>query len=73
MVFLCYTLRASNILPQQIQSVDFNNFDFIMSDSTVLKYLNSTHAHPRVLCSTDAKYYIDYIIHLESYELKLFL
>ena len=73
MVFLCYTHRASNVLPQQIQSVDFNNFDFIMSDSTVLKYLNSIHAHPRFLRSTDAKYYIDYITRLESYELKLFL
>ena len=73
MVFLCYTHRASNALPQQAQSVFFNNFDFIMSDSTVLKYFNSTHAHPRFLRSTDAKYYINYITCLESYEFKLFL
>ena len=52
----CYTHRTSNVLPQQAQSVDFNDVDFIMSDSTVLKYLNSTHAHPRFLPSTGAKY-----------------
>ena len=64
---VCYTHRTSNVLPQQAESVDLNDVDFIVSDSTVLKYLNSTHAHPRFLPSTGAKYYIDYITCLESY------
>ena len=63
----------SNALPQQAESIDFNGVDSIIIEITVLKYLNSTHAHRRFLRSTNVKYYIDYITHLESYELKFFL
>ena len=56
MVFLCYTHKAYNALPQQAESIDYNGVEFTVIKSTILKYLNSTHAHPRFLRSTDAKY-----------------
>ena len=63
----------SNALPQQAESIDFNGIDSIVIEITVLKYLNCTYAHRRFLRSINVKYYIDHIMHLESYELKFFL
>ena len=66
------TNTQSNTSPQGAKSVDFNGVGFILIESTVFEifvfYTRSSYVFVYYRISIDAKYYIVYIMHFESYE-----